>query len=87
MGSPLGAANYVSLLQCAASLERMGNTELAPPPVLARDVDNVFACRLLLPRVLGPLPRNEPVSRKSSGVTRSLSQVGKTKLKGVHWPP
>jgi len=29
MGSPLGAANYISLLHGAASLKRLGNTAIA----------------------------------------------------------
>ena len=31
MGSPLGAANYISLLQVAASLKRLGTTKLNHP--------------------------------------------------------
>jgi len=31
MGSPLGAAKYNSLLQGAASLDRLGTTDLAAP--------------------------------------------------------
>ena len=33
MGSPLGAAKYNSLLQGAASLDRLGTTGLASPAV------------------------------------------------------
>ena len=43
MGSPLGAAKYNSLLQGAASLDRLGTTALEPPNLCV--IQQVFMIR------------------------------------------